>query len=298
MCHRALLLAAFGFGTCVWPESVHAETASASVAAPSTASSSGASAPTLDLGRHSGAQPWGTSNVGVSWINDNETIQAPLVESSGFLRASRWHVGFVLGHAPESLHTHVRIENGFRLWGALAQRAVSKWGASHLTLAMGFDNVRYAATTTATTSLEMRLTSRLDLRLLTPELVSFFVDGDLGYVGRRAAQHVGAASDDIRHLQYLVGLGAYLGDPTTNGTELRARYFRDFRSYCERQVTFPALTAPSGCVGFDVSHFTSPTWGLRLQTDAGKHGWVVGLYVVGRAWSESAESNGLFSFGQ
>jgi hypothetical protein len=234
----------------------------------------------------------------VSWVSGNDGVVSPLVESSGVLRASRWHVGFVLGHAPASLHSHVRIENGFRLLGALAQRALSEWGASHLTLAMGFDNVRYPKTTTATTSLDLRLSSRLDLKLLTPTLQSLFVDAELGYAGRRADQHVGAASDDVQHAQYLVALGTYVGDPTTRGTELRARYFRDFRSYCERQVTHPELSAPGGCVGFDVSQSLSPTWGVRLQSDVGRHAWALGLYLVGRAWSESADSNGLFSFGQ
>jgi hypothetical protein len=232
-------------------------------------------------------------------LGGSNALDTAIVESSGMLRASRWHVGFVLGHAPWLLHSHTRIENGYRLWGALAQRVVSPLGASHVTLSMAFDNVRYSTTTTATTTLELRLSGRLDLKLVTPELRSLFIDVDGSYAGRRALQNNTGIVDDIRVGQYGVGLGYYLGDPTTHGTELRARYNIDARSYCQAPPLLPDLHAPWGCWGLEISHFVSPSWGLRVQAEAGERGvWVLGLHVLARAWSASAESNGLFDFGQ
>jgi hypothetical protein len=273
-------------------------------AQPSTESGTKLSAPTVASssftpGEHSGALPWGISHVGVLWINGHGGLDTPVIESSGMLRASRWNVGFVLSHAPWSLHSHTRIENGYRLWGALAQRAMSELGASHATLSMDFDNARYHETSTSTTSLELRLSSRLDLKLLAPGLRSLFIDADVGYAGRRAAQRTSPATEDIKLLQFGLGLGMYLGDPTTDGNELKVRYTRDFKSYCEKPAVTPAqLTAPKGCAGFELWHFLSPSWGLRGQYEVGQLGWVLGLHLVGRAWSESAESNGIFDFGQ
>lgn len=298
-----LLLTVLGVGIWGHPQLANAEPTTSS--SPQSSSSTTQSSPIEPVssfapGQHPGSLPWGSSFVGVSWVGGGSRgLNTAIVESSGVLRASRWHVGFVLGHAPWLLHSHTRIENGYRLWGALAQRAVSPLGASHATLSMAFDTLRFSRTTTSTTTLELRLSTRVDLKLVAPELRSLFIDAEVGYAGRRALQNNSGVVDDIRLGQYGIGVGYYLGDPTTHGTELRVRYNADARSYCQAPPLLPDLAPPQGCLGLELAHFLSPSWGLRAQAEAGAGGvWVLGLHVLARAWSESAESNGLFDFGQ
>jgi len=250
-------------------------------------------------GEHPGALAWGMTYVGILWVNGHGALKAPIVESSGVLRTGRWHVGFVLSHAPWSLHSHTRVDSNYRMWGAMAERAVSDLGASHATISMSFDDVRYAETSMETATMDLRLSSRLDLKLLDPLLRSVFAEGEIGYVGRRALQLTTGIVQDVRHPQFGIGVGYYLGDPTYRGSELRVRYLREYTSYCERPATEPSqLRPPRGCLAFDLWHFFSPTWGLRAFTEVGTRGWVLGLHWVGRGWSDSANSNGLIDFGQ
>lgn len=250
-------------------------------------------------GEHPGALAWGTTYVGVLWVNGYAALRAPILESSGVLRTGRWHVGFVLSHAPWSLHSHTRVDSSYRMWGAMAERAVSDVGASHATVSMSFDDVRYSETPVETTSMDVRLSSRFDWKLLDRRLRSVFAEGEVGYVGRRSTQLATDVVLDIRHPQFGIGVGYYLGDPTYRGSEMLVRYFRDYKSYCEQPATEPnQLRPPRGCVGFDLWHFLSPTWGLHAFTEVGTRGWVLGLHWVGRGWSDSANSNGLIDFGQ
>lgn len=292
MWRRPLLLAVLVAG--VWGTSgqAFAQTPSAQTEpAPTTAPS------TFALGRHPGAIPWGATAIGTYWVNGSHALEAPLVESSGVLRTSRWQVGYVCGQAPWSLHSHIRVENGFRLLGPLAQRAPSAWGGSHATLGMAFDSVTFGRNATSVSSLDLRLSTRLDLDQLLPNLRSWFVEGELGYAGRRAIERVTLNSRDTKVLIFSAGLGLYLGDPTSSGSELRLRVARDYNSYTQRPTDFPNLSRPQTAWGADVFQSLTPTWGLRARGEIGE-GWMLGLHVVARAWSASAESNGLFSFGQ
>lgn len=252
---------------------------------------------TLALGKHPGALPWGSSSVGAYWVNGWRALQAPLVESTGVLRTARWQVGYVCAQAPWSLHSHVRLENAFRLLGPIAQRAPSDWGGTHTTVGMAYDNMNFGLNATSVSSLDLRLSTRLDLDQLSQNLRSWFVEGELGYAGRRAIERVTSNSRDARMFLFSAGLGLYLGDPTTSGSEIRLRVAQDYTSYTQRPTEFPNVTRPKTAWGSEVFHAFSPTWGLRARGEIGE-GWVLGLHVVARAWSASAESNGLFSFGQ
>src|SRR5690606_11941920 len=121
----------------------------------------------------------------------------------------------------------------YRMWGAMAERAVSDVGASHATVSMSFDDVRYSETPVETTSMDVRLSSRFDWKLLDRRLRSVFAEGEVGYVGRRSTQLATDVVLDIRHPQFGIGVGYYLGDPTYRGSEMLVRYFRDYKSYCE-----------------------------------------------------------------
>lgn len=292
MWRRPLLLAVLSASVWGTPGEALAQTPSAQTESEPTTSPR-----SLGLGKHSGAIPWGATAIGTYWVNGSQALKAPLVESSGVLRTSRWQVGYVCGQAPWSLYSHIRVENGFRLLGPLAKRAPSPWGGSHTTLGMAYDSVNFGRNATSVSSLDLRLNARLDLDQLAANLRGLFVEGELGYAGRRALERATSNSRDAKILVFSAGFGLYLGDPTTDGNELRLRVAQDYNSYTQRPTEFPHLTHPKTAWGADVFHALSPTWGLRARGEIGE-GWVLGLHLVARAWSASAESNGLFSFGQ
>lgn len=249
------------------------------------------------LGAHPGSLPWGASFVGVSWLDDAKRGWTPIVESGGVLRAMRWSVSLLNAQSPDLLHSHLRIENGFRLWGAPARRGFTAWGASHGSIGLGYDSTRHADPATATTSTDIRFSTRLDFRLLSPRLSSFFSEALLGYGGRRSTRRADSKLRDLKTPLYGAGVGLYVGDPTTQGCELTLSYLHHYNSYAEAAPRFSSLSEPRGHWRLEAHQALTATWGLGVFGETGEHA-VWGVYLTARAWSESAHGNALFDLGQ
>jgi hypothetical protein len=248
------------------------------------------------FGKHSGAIPWGMSQVGVLWVNNPQFDLGPIVESSGIIRAGRWSADVLVGHSPSDLHYRLRMESGYRLWGALAQRQPSNWGGSHSTLSMAYEDARFGEAGFRSSGTEVRWWGRADSEQWAPNVRGAFVDWEVG-IGGKVTTYV--PSDATSRETFLLGgfgFGAYHGEPATVGGETRIYYSHRHDGYVGG-LLMPGLgSGVIGSFGLDSRHFFSPTWGVRMVSEIGA-AWTLGLYVVIRAWSESSTSNGLFDFG-
>lgn len=236
------------------------------------------------LGEHPGGLPWGSSEVGVLWINDPRINYGPVVQSRGVLRSGQWTSGFVLSHAPEAFHQRIRIENGFRLWGSSAERLTFRTGGSHATVFVAVENTTFGKANYTTNAAEARLSLRLDSEQLLPSVRGAFFEWEAGYSGRRTKYgNTGNTLDDSLLLGGF-GFGIYHGDPTTRGGETRLFYDHRHDGYVGGLLQSGLGSGTIGSFGVEASHFFNPTWGLRFRAEIGAAA-VLGLHVVGRAWS-------------
>lgn len=249
------------------------------------------------FGKHSGAVPWGTSTVGVVWIENPQFQLGPVVESGGVIRAGRWSVNLLLGHAPGDLHSRLKLENGYRLWGPVAQRSISNWGGSHSTLSMAYEDLRFGEAGFRSSGTELRWWGRSDSEQLAPNVRGAFVDWELGVAGKITTYRPSDVTSRETLLLGGFGFGAYHGDPTTVGGETRLYYSHRHDGYVGGLLQPGLGSGTIGYFGIETQHFISPTWGVRVVSEVGS-AWTVGLYLVARAWSASATGTGLFDFGQ
>lgn len=239
------------------------------------------------FGRHPGALPWGKSSVGVLWVTNPQFDLGPVVESGGELLTGRWIGSVILGHAPEALHSRLRMENGYRFWGAAAQRVGSKWGGSHSTLSLAYEDTRFGKEGFSSSGPEIRWWGRADSEQLAPKIRGAFVDWELGYAGKVTTYHPSDATSRETLLLAGFAFGAYHGDPTTVGGETRLYYSHRHDGYTGGLLQAGLGSGVIGKFGLESQHFMSPTWGVRMVTEVGS-AWTLGLYVVLRAWSDSS----------
>lgn len=236
------------------------------------------------LGQHPGGLPWGSSEVGVLWINDPRLNYGPVVQSRGVLRSGQWSSGFVLSHAPEALHQRLRLENGFVLWGSSAERLKFRTGGSHATVFVAVETTTFGKANYTTNAAEALLSVRMDSEQLLPRIRGAFFEWEVGYSGRRTKYgNTGNTLDDSLLLGGF-GFGVYHGDPTTRGGETRLFYDHRHDGYVGGLLQSGLGSGTIGSFGLEASHFFNPTWGLKLRAQIGAAA-VLGLHVVGRAWS-------------
>jgi hypothetical protein len=246
------------------------------------------------FGEHPGGLPWGSSEVGVLWINDPRIEYGPVVRSRGALRTGQWSAEVTLDTAAQALHRRLRIENSFRLWGASAERLVFPTGGSHLTAFIAVETSTFGQRDYTTNGAEVRLAVRFDSEQLLPSVRGAFFEWDLGYAGRRTLYAATRNTLDDSLLLGGFGFGAYHGDPTTRGGETRLYYNHRHDGLVGGLLQSGLGSGTIGYFGVETSHFFNPTWGLRLSADIGAAA-VVGLHLVGRAWS-TGTGMGFISF--
>jgi hypothetical protein len=236
------------------------------------------------FGKNPGGLPWGSTEVGVLWINNPRLDYGPVVRSHGELRSGLWSATLTSYNAPRALHQYYRIENGFRLWGAPAERRAFATGGSHVTAFVALESSTFGRPDYATKGAEGRLAARVDSEQWLPKVHGAFFEAELGYSGRRTEYNSTGNTLDDTLLLGGFGFGAYHGDPTTCGGETRLFYNHRHDGYVGGLLQAGLGSGTIGSFGLETSHFLTPTWGLRLRGEIGAAA-VVGLHLVARAWA-------------
>src|SRR5690606_30756615 len=139
------------------------------------------------MGRHPGHIPWGTTEVGLLWVNGPHVDLGPVVNVSATLHSGRWITAAQTAHSPWSLHAAARLESGYRLLGAAENEPNETAGGGHASLFFGLTGERYGEEGFSSSGSEVRLEARIDSEHLAPHVRGAFVEWELGYAARRTS---------------------------------------------------------------------------------------------------------------
>lgn len=244
------------------------------------------------MGRHPGHIPWGTTEVGLLWVNGPHVDLGPVVNVSATLHSGRWITAAQTAHSPWSLHAAARLESGYRLLGAAENEPNETAGGGHASLFFGLTGERYGEEGFSSSGSEVRLEARIDSEHLAPHVRGAFVEWELGYAARRTSFPLTRRYHDDSLLIAGVAFGAYHGDATRRGGATRLYYNHRHDGYAGGLVTTGIGSGVAGRVGFDSRHFFSPRWGFRIGAEVGS-AWVFGIHLITQFWEEVPLLNAL-----
>jgi hypothetical protein len=250
----------------------------------------GVLAPADGFGAPMRVQPTLEARLGMRYVADPTLVGGALLGPGLDLRFGRWRLSpgawvAVDGSDVSRFEAAVAYRFTGPRAGAYATPVVD---GSFVDLVVGGSHHRYREDVPAplvvafdTTTVELRLDGRLDLRRWAPTLTGAFVDASLG-AGAGAYRYPAASATDERTvLLGGFGFGVYLGRRAERWGEARLYYDHRHDDFAGGLKVTGLGSGPAGHFGFEGRAYVSERWGVRGEVQVGA-AWIAGLSVLYR----------------
>jgi hypothetical protein len=240
----------------------------------------GVLAPRGGTGAPSGQVPWFEAGMGYRYVYDPVFARRHFALYELDYRAASWRFHPTAWFALEGSTSRVRVPAAFRLAGATPSSPSTD--GSFLDVEAALTRHAEIPDRFVTTTGEVSIGGRLDMKQVAPSLTGSFAELGLGWAMQRYGYEVEGASADVGELLLArFAYGMYLGRPGGARGEVMLYYDHRHDDFAAG-LKIPGI--PSGVAGhFGVEGraYVSGDWGLSFEAAAGS-AYVVGMSLLFR----------------